>query len=82
MIDFMMGQGTMITGVEDVGGETRVYVGPRWKWTYFVAQGEDIERVKHAWAQGGHVVMSLRDLPPLITDEQCLPLDAQKGKQS
>lgn len=67
MLEYAVGLSVLVTGVEDVDGETRVYVGHRSNWRYFVALGPDIENIRRQWTNTSqHLVIRKDELPPLI----------------
>ena len=60
MIDILTGRSVEICGVEDgPDGALKVYVGPRYNGIYVLVTDQgDQDRVRNAWALGGHVFMA------------------------
>lgn len=69
----MIGQ-VLVTGVEDdPSGMLRMYVGPRYKWTYALIEDErDKETLRRAWSGGQHVLAPTPDADQLYVDEEGL----------
>lgn len=60
MIDFLMGNSVLVTGIEDDDEPefTRVYIGQRALKIYCVVSGDEADEIRRAWGATNHLFIT------------------------
>jgi hypothetical protein len=83
MLGLFTGDTTILVGVEDdPDGGLRCYVGARYRGLYVIVDDpKEMERVQHAWAGGGHVLMPVPPAECVYSDKEDAALPSRDSDQ-